>query len=111
MARLFIIGEKVVLAAGGAGEIKLDAPAELPFKGRCIVTHSTGPFEITEISDASGTSYMRGTIQGRQLERVNDAGFLTDILDIAAKDYRLFRIRDTSGTSNTVYIGILGSVE
>jgi len=111
MPKLFIIGSKVALAADGVGEIKLDAPAELDFKGRAITIRSTGPFEIVEITDSRGGSYMKGVIRGDQLDRMNDAGFLTDMLDIAAKDYRVFKVRDVSATTNVVYIAIVGSVE
>jgi len=111
MPKVFIIGSKIAVSAEGTGEIKLDSPVELDFKGWGITIKSTGAFEIVEITDSKGNSYLKGTITGEQLHKMNDAGFLTGLLDIAAKDYRNFKVKDISGATNIIYIAIVGSVE
>jgi len=108
----FVIkADSATLSASGSGSLNINVAEGKTLTVGKIVVDSTGSFNLTDIRDTqSGQHYLVGSITNDMLKR--DGNGTTNIqqypIVIHGPSKLIFDVTDTSGSSNTVRIAVIG---
>lgn len=100
--------ESTSLSANGSDSLVFDIPQDVEFEVFKILFTSTGTFKITELYDAKGQHYLSGSLYSGQLSETTLLKLQETMPPLIFQSKLYFKITDTSGDTNNIYISIVG---
>jgi len=104
----YLIANSVTLSANSSDSLTLECPKQKGINTRALLFSSTGTFKITKIVDAMGNDLITGDISSGTLADARNYPQVFEGLDIPPGGQLNFYLTDTSGSSNTVEIALIG---
>jgi len=106
MAKFYICGDTVSLAAGASGSLSFRIPVAMKIK--YLAAAGTGRFEVSEWEIVGGPKFIRGKVDSNILRPENGWTPVQPQEDVKENTEISIELKDLSGATNDIYCAVIG---